>query len=73
MGYYVRMSVEVLMREIANLGPEDRKKLAAYLVTLQDASHPEYKQELARRADEKDPAKWLSLDELDTRLGLAQS
>jgi hypothetical protein len=66
------MSMDVLMREIASLGPEDRRKLAAYLVTLQDASMPGYKEELARRADEKDPARWLSLDELDNRLGLAK-
>jgi hypothetical protein len=67
------MSVEVLMHEVASLGPEDRRKLMAYLVTLQDAADPAYKQELARRAEEKDPSRWLSLDELDARLGLAQS
>ena len=65
------MSVDELMREIASLGQEDRRKIAAYLVTLEDANRPGYKEELARRADEKDPAKWLSLEELDQRLGLA--
>ena len=66
------MGVDVLMREIATLGQEDRRKLAAYLVVLEDGNRPGYKEELARRADEQDGDRWVGLGELDERLGLAK-
>lgn len=64
------MSIETLMQEIVGLGEQDQRKIAAFLVTLRDSSVPGYKEELARRADEADSSRWLTLEELDLRLGL---
>jgi hypothetical protein len=44
--------------------------MIAFLLTSEEKDNQEYRQELARRLDDKDPTHWISLDELDRRLGL---
>lgn len=66
------MSVEVLMREIAELDPAGRRRLMAYMVSLQSDADETHRVEMARRIDDRDPASWATLEDLDRRLGTAQ-
>lgn len=65
------MSVELLMREIAELDQPGRRRLMAYLVSLQANADESHCVEMARRIDDHEPANWATLDELDRRLGTA--
>lgn len=66
------MSVEVLMREIAELDPAGRRRLMAYMVSLQTGSNEAHRAEMARRIDDREPGSWATLEDLDRRLGTAQ-
>ncbi len=48
---------------------EDRRQLAAFLVTLRHRDKAGYRGELARKIDDKDPANWVALEDLNRRLG----
>jgi hypothetical protein len=41
----------------------------AFLAALQDERTQGYREALARRTDDRDPAKWVDLDEFDRRCG----
>jgi len=66
------MSVDVLMRELAALGPADQRKMIAYLLTLRDEHDLERKRRLAAKINEKDLSKFATLEDLDRRFGLAE-
>jgi hypothetical protein len=66
------MSVEELEREVEGLDDTERRRLMAHLVALEDRKHAEYLAMLARRLDDKDPSHWLTLEELEKRLGLGK-
>ena len=42
----------------------------AYLVTLDDCDNPERLAKISRILDDKDPSRWLTLEEVEKRLGL---
>ncbi|HLH53238.1 MAG TPA: hypothetical protein VKY92_06435 [Verrucomicrobiae bacterium] len=42
--------------------------MIAFLLALEERDNQAYRQELARRIDDKDPTHWISLEELDRRL-----
>ena len=62
------MSIEVLKQELAGLAASDRSQIMAYLLALQDGQDDAYRATLARKIDDKDPKRWVSIDELDRRL-----
>jgi hypothetical protein len=64
------MEVGVLKSELEALEPKDRRQMIAFLLALEEKDNQAYRQELARRIDDKDPTHWISLDELDRRLGM---
>jgi len=64
------MEVGVLKSELVALESKARRQMIAFLLTSEEKDNQEYRQELARRLDDKDPTHWISLDELDRRLGL---
>lgn len=66
------MSVLEIKREIAKLPTEERRELAAFLVTLRHGETKEFREKMARKIDDKDPANWVSLEELDRRLALGE-
>ena len=64
------MEVGVLKSELEALASKDRRQVIAFLLALEERDNQVYRQELARRIDDKDPTHWISLDELDRRLGM---
>jgi len=66
------MSVEELERELSGLDDTERHRIMAYLVAIEDQKDTEYKAEMARRIDDKDPSHWITLDELEKRLSLGK-
>ena len=66
------MSVEELERELSGLADAERHRIMAYLVSIEDQKHAEYVAEMARRIDDKDPSHWITLEELEKRLGLGK-
>jgi hypothetical protein len=64
------MEVGVLKSELEALESKDRRQLIAFLLALEERDNQAYRQELARRIDDKDPTHWITLDELDRRLGM---
>jgi hypothetical protein len=66
------MSVEELERELSSLDDAKRHRVMAYLVAIEDRKHAEYMAKLARKIDDKDPSHWITLEELEKRLGLGK-
>jgi hypothetical protein len=64
------MEVGVLKSELAALDSKERRQMIAFLLGIEESDNQAYRQELARRIDDKDPTHWISLDELDRRLEL---
>lgn len=62
------MSLTTLMNEAALLDAESQRKLIGYLVALRDGQMPEHRTEMARRIDEQNPGRWLTLDQLDAKI-----
>ncbi len=62
------MSIEILKQELAGLGTVERNQMVAFLLSLQDTQNDAYREKLGRGIDDKDPAHWVTLDELDRRL-----
>lgn len=67
------MSFDLLKEQAAGLVPADRRRLMAYLVALEDAQTTAYRAKLREKIDDKDPAHWLTEEQLDERLGLGDS
>ena len=65
------MSIEAIQKELRGLKPEERRKLMAFLVALDDESRAGYAVELARRIDDRSPEKWLSAEQCERELGLS--
>lgn len=63
------MSIAVIKEEIAHMSPEERRHLAAYIVSLNSNLDPEFRRELARKIDDKSPERWVTLEEAERRLG----
>jgi spore coat protein CotH len=61
------MSFTELKQQAAGLPARQRRKLIAHLVALQTAKDESFKQELAAKIDDNEPAHWVELDELKKR------
>lgn len=66
------MSIEVLKQELAGLPLADRSQIMAFLLALQDSQDDTYRSTLARKIDDQNAARWISLDEFDRRLSPKQ-
>jgi hypothetical protein len=64
------MEAGELKSELAALNSKGRRQMIAFVLALEEQNNQAYREELARRIDDKDPNHWVSLDELDRRLGL---
>jgi hypothetical protein len=60
------MSLEDLKRELAALPLGDRRSLMGFLASL-NASADE-RRRLREKIDDKDPSRWLTLEQLDAKL-----
>jgi hypothetical protein len=66
------MSMAELMRAVAGLPAEQQKELAAFLLHLRLRQDPEWRAEMARRIDDRDPAHWVSLEAWKQELAAAE-
>ena len=64
------MSIAELKSEVDRLSPEERQQLKAYLIVKDRMADPAFRQEMARKIDDKDPAHWVSLEEAEGHLRL---
>ena len=63
------MNVEELKKEVAALDREKQGELAAFLVSLRNSRDPAYRAAMQERMNEKNPARWLTPDQFEQRLG----
>jgi hypothetical protein len=61
------MSLAQLKDQAAHLGLDEQRELIAFLISRQTEQDQEFKDTLARKIDDKDPAHWIELDELQKR------
>jgi hypothetical protein len=61
------MSIESLQRELAALPADERRRVQAFLVALQDSSDADHRRTLAEKID-KPADQFATLEELDRRL-----
>ncbi len=64
------MSMETIKDELALLNPERRREILAYLVSIEDQANDSYASVMAGKIDDNRSESWMSLNELDGRLGL---
>ncbi len=62
------MSIQEIKTEIETLPVAERKRLAAFLVSLRHKELTEYQARMAHKIDDRNPANWATLEELDQRL-----
>ena len=64
------MNFETVQQEITTWDEPALRRLIAYAVVLQDRKSGQTAVEFARKLDDPDPSRWVSLEELDRRLGI---
>lgn len=65
------MSIEAIKSELRSLPPDERRKLIAFMVAVEDEGRADYGAELAKKIDDQSPGKWLSPEECERELGLS--
>lgn len=63
------VSLEEIRQEITSWDRTLLRKLIAYAVVLENRQTPGFAQSMASKLENPDPARWISLPELDARLG----
>jgi hypothetical protein len=64
------MNFETVQQEITTWDEPALRRLIAYAVVLQDRKSGQSAADHARKLDDPDPSRWVSLEELDRRLGI---
>jgi len=64
------MSIETLKAELTALPSEERRKLMAFMVVLEDQNRRDYPVKLARKIDDKSPERWLTAEQVESELRL---
>ena len=65
------MSIEAIQSELRALPVEERRKLMAFLVVLEDEGRADYAAKLAQRIDDRSAARWLTPEQCERELGLS--
>lgn len=63
------MSITQIKQAAAKLSPKQRRELMAYLIALQTENDRGFKEQLAAKIDDRDPAHWFELNEVKKRYG----
>ena len=63
------MSFNALKDQAAQLPASERRRLVAYLVSLEDAQDATYREKLSRKIDDRTEANWLTIEQMDQKLG----
>ena len=61
------MSLAQLKDQAAHLQTAEQRELIAFLISRQTAANESFKDALARKIDDTDPASWVELDDLEKR------
>jgi len=64
------MSIEALKAELEALPSEERRKLMAFMIVLEDRKRTNYPAKLARKIDDKSPERWLTAEQIESELRL---
>jgi hypothetical protein len=64
------VSIDTLKAEIKALPSEERRKLIAFMVVLEDQNRVNYAAKLARKIDDKSPERWLTAEQVEAELRL---
>lgn len=62
------MTVDELKKQLMELSLEERKQLAAFLVSLRHGELSEYRERMAAKIDDDAEDKWVSFEEFDRRI-----
>jgi hypothetical protein len=65
------MSIEAIKSELRALPAEERRKLMAFMVVLEDQEREDYAAVLAKRIDDKSAGRWLTPEQCEKELGLS--
>jgi len=65
------VSIEAIKSELRTLPAEERRKLVAFMVVLEDEEHSDYGAKLAERLNDNSPGRWLTPEQCERELGLA--
>ncbi len=66
------MSMAELMRVVAGLPVEQQKELSAFLLHLRLQQDQEWRAEMARRIDDRDPSHWVTLEDWQKELAATE-
>ena len=64
------VSIETLKAELKALPSEERRKLMAFMIVLEDQNRADYAAKLARKIDDKSPERWLTAEQCESELRL---
>jgi hypothetical protein len=62
------MSIQEIHAEVEALPAEERRRLAALLVSLRHKDLEDYRARMAEKIDDDSPESWVTLEEMDQRL-----
>jgi hypothetical protein len=63
------VSIQELHAEVQAMPADERRRLAAFLVSLRHKDLAGYQARMAKRIDDDSAQSWITLDEMDQRLG----
>jgi hypothetical protein len=64
------MSFEALKDQVDSLPDAERRRLMAYLVSVEHSKNAEHARRMTEKIECNDPARWVTLEELEKRLQL---
>ena len=62
------MNIEAIHAEVEALPVDERRRLAALLVSLRHRDLAGYRARMAQKIDDDSPENWVTLEEMDQRL-----
>lgn len=62
------MKIQEIHAEVEALPVDERRRLAALLVSLRHKDLADYRARMARKIDDDSPENWVTLEEMDQRL-----
>lgn len=67
------MSFDAVTREVASWPEDQVRRFQAFLVTLRHQREAGTLEKLAAKLDDPDPSRWISLEDVEKRLGLSDA
>ena len=64
------MSFEALKEQVDLLADAERRRLMAYLVSVEHSKSAEHAERMAEKIKDQTPGRWLTLEEVESRLRL---